>query len=207
MTRSRLIVLAVAIAATSIMLGSAVIAQSSQFDDVPTDHYAHDAVEWAVDNRITVGCDGTNFCPDDSLTRAHLAAMLYRFAHNVGVCRSYRVSGIGNETQPVGEMPPGAYRSVVDLDVPDRDDGMALTTEGVLRVTGSSVGGGGGKVEVYRGSLFDDEDGTEGPTVYVTPDAAPSDVEVLAGMVTIRPSGMAASSAYVRWVVTLEGAC
>ena len=70
------------IAVTVAILAAAgtVAAQSAQrFDDVPTDHYAYDAINWMVDNGITVGCgDGTNFCPEKPLNRAHVAAFLYR---------------------------------------------------------------------------------------------------------------------------------
>lgn len=68
------VVAAVALAATA-------VAQPAQrFGDVPPDHYAFEAASWMADNGITTGCgDGSNFCPDQPLTRAHIAAFLHRY--------------------------------------------------------------------------------------------------------------------------------
>ena len=62
--------LAIAVASSAIV--GTVAAQTSRlFEDVPRGHYAHDSIEWAVENKITVGCgDGTNFCPTRTLNRA-----------------------------------------------------------------------------------------------------------------------------------------
>ena len=49
-----------------------------QFDDVPSGHYAEDAVAWAVENGITAGCSPTEFCPDDPVTRAQIVTFLHR---------------------------------------------------------------------------------------------------------------------------------
>ena len=51
------------------------------FDDVPRGHYAHDAIEWAVENEITRGCGArpVNFCPDGTLTRAEIVTFLKRY--------------------------------------------------------------------------------------------------------------------------------
>lgn len=51
-----------------------------RFDDVPPGHYAEDAVEWAADIGVTTGCgDGTNFCPTEKLSRAHMVTFLKRY--------------------------------------------------------------------------------------------------------------------------------
>lgn len=71
------------IAAAVVVLAAAgtVAAQGEQrFDDVPPDHYAFDAINWMVDAGITSGCgDGSSFCPDQPLNRAHVAVFLYRY--------------------------------------------------------------------------------------------------------------------------------
>ena len=60
--------------------GTAAAQTGQRFDDVPTDAYYHDAVNWAVDAGITTGCgDGTNFCPDRTLTRAETVTFLHRY--------------------------------------------------------------------------------------------------------------------------------
>ena len=87
--KRRHVLLAAIVIAVSVGGGfaGAAIAQNGQeqhFRDVPIDHYAFDAINWMVDNNITTGCgDGTNFCPDRALNRAHLSAFLYRYHHNV----------------------------------------------------------------------------------------------------------------------------
>jgi len=82
---------AVAIGATAVALVSAAIvgtvaAQTLQlFDDVPRGHYAHDAIQWAVENGITEGCgDGRNFCPDQPLDRANMVTFLKRYHDKFG---------------------------------------------------------------------------------------------------------------------------
>ena len=53
---------------------------SQRFNDVPTDHYAHDAIEWAVEIGVTAGCgDGSDFCPSQTLNRAHMVTFLKRY--------------------------------------------------------------------------------------------------------------------------------
>ena len=60
--------LAVGVVAGAVALTAAAVALAQgigQFRDVPANHYARDAVEWAVQNDITYGCrDGTYFCPE-----------------------------------------------------------------------------------------------------------------------------------------------
>ena len=77
---------AVAISATAVAVVSTAIvgtvaAQTGRlFDDVPRGHYAHDAIEWAVENEITRGCGaGFNFCPDGTLTRAEIVTFMKRY--------------------------------------------------------------------------------------------------------------------------------
>ena len=47
-------------------------------EDVPEDAWYREAVEWAWRNGITKGRDASHFDPDTPITRAELAAMLYR---------------------------------------------------------------------------------------------------------------------------------
>ena len=58
---------------------------SSIFTDVVDDDYAGEAIGWAAEEGVTVGCrqaDGdelAQFCPNRQITRAQLATMLYRY--------------------------------------------------------------------------------------------------------------------------------
>ena len=78
---NRYITLVVAVvAATALFAAGVAVGQTQRFDDIPTDHYAYDAIEWAVDHGITAGCgDGTNFCPDKNLNRAQTVLFLKRY--------------------------------------------------------------------------------------------------------------------------------
>ena len=49
------------------------------FSDVPTNHSFFREIEALVDSGITLVCgDGTNYCPNDSVTRGQMAAFLAR---------------------------------------------------------------------------------------------------------------------------------
>ena len=116
---SRLIKI-LAIAATAVAVASSAIvgtvaAQTNRlFDDVPRGHYAYDAIEWAVENKITVGCgDGTNFCPTRTLNRAETVTFLKRYHDKFHTSRT-----------------TGSSQSV-----DDEDDGVVVTFRG----TGSDL--------------------------------------------------------------------
>lgn len=114
-TSTVLIATAVAVLAAA----GTVAAQSEQrFDDVPTDHYAFEAINWMVDNEITGGCGDNNFCPDRPLTRAHLAAFLYRYNQARGP--EINESGIGVTDKSVTTddvtLEPGYYQVRVWFD-------------------------------------------------------------------------------------------
>ena len=104
----------------------AVAAQSAQrFNDVPTDHYAYEAVNWAVDAGITGGCgDGTNFCPDAPLNRAQMVTFLHRY--NQVRAPEINESGVGATDEGVTTddvtLEPGYYQVRVWFDeIPNFD--------------------------------------------------------------------------------------
>ncbi len=75
-----LAIAAVALTASAVAVGQGI----GTFRDVPNDHYARDAVQWAVLNGITVGCgDGTYFCPETYVNRAQSVTFLHRYHNNV----------------------------------------------------------------------------------------------------------------------------
>jgi hypothetical protein len=49
---------------------------TATFNDVPTGHWAFQYIESLANSGITSGCDASNFCPDDTLTRAQMAVFL-----------------------------------------------------------------------------------------------------------------------------------
>ena len=58
------------------------------FADVAEDAYYAQAVLWAVENGITKGTSETTFSPDQTCTRAHAEAFLYRLAGSPAVTGS-----------------------------------------------------------------------------------------------------------------------
>lgn len=94
----------VIIAAAVLVLAAAgtVAAQNSlRFSDVPTDHDAFDAVEWAAVNGVT-GCDDGEFCPDAAVTRADVATMMYQHT-------KANFSGVGDAVTDDIVLEPGYY--------------------------------------------------------------------------------------------------
>ena len=51
---------------------------TATFSDVPTDYWAFEGIEALAASGITTGCGGSNFCPDDNVTRAQMAIFLAR---------------------------------------------------------------------------------------------------------------------------------
>ena len=74
---------------------------SHSFNDVPDDHTFHDAIAWMKDNGVTVGCNppsNTNYCPEDNVTRAQMAAFMRRLAENQVVdAKTSIVAGTAHE--------------------------------------------------------------------------------------------------------------
>ncbi|MDE0515302.1 MAG: S-layer homology domain-containing protein, partial [Acidimicrobiaceae bacterium] len=100
--------LAVGVAITAVVLTATAVAVGQgigTFRDVPNDHYARDAVQWAVVNGITVGCgDGTYFCPETDVNRAQSVTFLHRYHNNVIRSLENRVRAL--ESGSVGTTDP-----------------------------------------------------------------------------------------------------
>ena len=63
------------VAAIAFPLG---VVASHQFSDVPTSNPYHADIDALVDNGITNGCGGGEYCPTDYVTRAQMAAFMNR---------------------------------------------------------------------------------------------------------------------------------
>lgn len=61
------------------MAGSPSVKGSEPFADVADNYWARDAIIWAYDKGIIEGYDASTFGPNDSITRAQMVAMLYRY--------------------------------------------------------------------------------------------------------------------------------
>ena len=70
--------------AVAVVVGGTAIAQTAQrFSDVPSDHEAHEAVEWAASVGLTVGYDDGTFGPDDPLSRWQAVTFMERYYDNI----------------------------------------------------------------------------------------------------------------------------
>ena len=104
---------AIALIAVSASVGAAL--QQARFDDVPTDHYAYDAVEWAAEAGITAGCDGTNFCPDNNLNRAHMVTFLKRYHDKFGRTTAPTQTGSAPSVVPYAEAKQASTAWLQDM--------------------------------------------------------------------------------------------
>ena len=59
--------------------GSSGAAQSQRFPDVPADHYAYQAVEWAAEAGVTTGYDDGTFKPQRPLNKNHAVVFMQRY--------------------------------------------------------------------------------------------------------------------------------
>ena len=70
--------------AVAVVVGGTAIAQTAQrFSDVPSDHEAHEAVEWAASVGLTVGYDDGTFGPDDPLSRWQAVTFMEHYYDNI----------------------------------------------------------------------------------------------------------------------------
>lgn len=67
------------------MAGSPCVTHDDIFKDVPSDHFAHDAISWAYACGITSGCGNNTFRPNRVCTRAEIVTFMYRYATHIGV--------------------------------------------------------------------------------------------------------------------------
>lgn len=120
------------IAAAVLTVGGTAVAQTVQrFSDVPTDHEAFAAVEWAAEVGVTTGYDDGTFRPDVPLSKRHAVVFVERFYDEIlGAAESEdftrgdmmtllrEMSGAGGE-QPAdtGELLGGAYAPVAGVPV------------------------------------------------------------------------------------------
>lgn len=78
-------------------------AAGQTFTDVPSTHWAHDAVDYVVDLGLFNGTGANTFSPDTTMTRAMLTQVLYRYAG------SPPVSGTVRSETTYTDIPDDAY--------------------------------------------------------------------------------------------------
>ena len=91
------------------------------FRDMPDNHYALDAAQWAVQNRITFGClDGTYFCPDRTVSRGESVTFLYRYQNNVISALENRVRALEGGSVQTSDPNAGFVNQPTPTTVPLR---------------------------------------------------------------------------------------
>ena len=117
---------------TDIAMGSGVLGSAS-FTDVPVGHWADEEIGWAVANGITQGVGGGLFDMGRVVTRAQIAAFMFRVARVVKTadppkvwvssplerCASPGMPGSGVLAVLAGTTAGGVYRPIVDPGSPD----------------------------------------------------------------------------------------
>ena len=72
---------------------------TAAFEDVAVDATYTTAVDWLAEQQITLGCTTTTYCPDGTVTRAEMAAFLWRLEG----------SPEGSTPAGFGDVPDGAF--------------------------------------------------------------------------------------------------
>lgn len=136
----------------------------AEFGDVPDGHTHEDGIEFAVDAGVTVGCgDGSDFCPDDPVTRAQMATFMHRLSGNApGSDPSVDAATLDGLT--VDEVRSGVSQEVhtdeLEAHVDLAGATSAASAEQVLSVSGLSAG-----EYVVRGQALGNTSGTDGSRV------------------------------------------
>ena len=107
------------------------------FDDVPADHRFSAAIETINQRCVTNGCgDGSNFCPDDVIVRAHVAAFIARAFNLEGnnSCAADPTPAVEPDPQPQPQPEPEA----------EVDDKPVVSGSGDSDMTAQVQSSGGG---------------------------------------------------------------
>ncbi len=83
--RARWLRLALVVVVTAAVVAPVTAWASHTFTDVPEANTFHNDIEWLKQSGVTFGCnppDNTQYCPNDPVTRAQMAAFMRRLAEN-----------------------------------------------------------------------------------------------------------------------------
>lgn len=84
--RSAVVLVLGALIAAVVLSGPGVAWANHNFSDVPNSAFYHDFVDFLVQNGITVGCGGGQYCGEDAVTRGQMAVFLQRLALLLSGC-------------------------------------------------------------------------------------------------------------------------
>jgi hypothetical protein len=81
--RWRVLLLVLLLAGVAVLAGAVGAIAADRFGDVVSGHPHADGIGWVADAGVTAGCgDGSNFCPNDGVTRAQMATFMHRLSGN-----------------------------------------------------------------------------------------------------------------------------
>lgn len=80
---SKQLTVALAVAVVVVVGGTAVAQTAQRFTDVPPDHDAFEAIDWAAEAGVTTGYSDGTFKPDRPLSKRHAVVFLERFYDNI----------------------------------------------------------------------------------------------------------------------------
>jgi len=113
-------------------------AQCTQGPSVFTDVQATDVfctdVEWLKNRGVTLGCTGTEYCPNDFVTRAQMALFMRRLAEATVPEPIFVKESIGNRTVTVFPLD----NQFCLVNVPNAAHPRAFTITGSVHITGPS---------------------------------------------------------------------
>ncbi len=131
--RRHLIILAGVLLAAVMLIPGIAYATTSLFADVPDDHIFVNDINWMKTAGVTQGCgDGTNYCPDDNVTRGQMAAFMHRLSGSNSTTLDGRLDKL--------EAAAGFYEAEAVTEVPGISIGFGATARCDL---GDVVSGGG----------------------------------------------------------------
>ena len=141
--RRRIIATAAAALVAVLVAAGAVVAQTAQrFEDVPPDHYAFEAVEWAAEAGVTTGYGDGTFKPQRPLNKRHAVVFMERFYDEI-------LQAEESKDFTRGDMMV-LLKAINDADI---NDG-ASTGDGTLPGEGVNVIAAGASLPVIQGPLI-----------------------------------------------------
>jgi len=84
--------------------GRPAVGAGSSFSDIPASGGLYDAIAWAHSNGLVTGSNG-RFMPENTITRAQMVLMLYRYNNNIGGDSSFNNAILGSFTDRGGIVP------------------------------------------------------------------------------------------------------
>jgi hypothetical protein len=179
-TAMRALGLVVTLTVIAFWTGTAVA--THRFGDVPDTHTHAAGIGWVADAGITTGCgDGSDYCPDDPVTRAQMGAFMHRLSGNApGVAPSVNAALLDGHTAeellaggeqgpegPAGPAGPAGPPGIADVQIVEGHHTVAnaaVNTATAMCPAGKVVLGGGGHSDPGWALLasypFDEFDGT-----------------------------------------------